>query len=393
LESFKREGVETLTDFANLYDQDEHTAELKKKWLSIEQFAQLRVHYSRLKSVWELANAVRDNIGKDLPSTAQAVPVREEMDWELPLTTSERDEMDKEWKKRYEIVVAHQLFPGEALRNRVWREFRKWTMTTTEIGKMKSTVMEHAPRVVYETPISDLLSLTSRTSADYSPTDVVGYYWGLRVLAYAWGQAGNYMVDSKKNPGTQVLMMPWADALNYADRFLQVAMSSGLHQREVLHWAQTKDRLTRSMMAGHVRERWPAGEALEKALVDTASDWSTIKGQQVLGVHNAVAELGDLRHTGGSSKGGGKRQRSRSRGRDQDRPAKGDRKGGDQRKVGNVANMTKDKKRLCGAFNSKKGCKQHAGKCPNGMHACGYITSADGRVCMQQGHGYAGHRK
>ena len=52
----------------------------------------------------------------------------------------------------------------------------------------------------------------------------------------------------------------------------------------------TKDRITRGAVAGLVRQRWPAQEALEKALADTNTDWTVIRGLEVKGIHTAMEQ-------------------------------------------------------------------------------------------------------
>ena len=51
-----------------------------------------------------------------------------------------------------------------------------------------------------------------------------------------------------------------------------------------------KDRITRGAIAGLVRQRWPAQEALEKALADTNTDWTVIRGLEVKGIHTAMEQ-------------------------------------------------------------------------------------------------------
>ena len=223
-------------------------------------------------------------------------------------------------------------------------------------------------------------------------------------------------MGSKTKPGTHVLMMPWDTALNYADRGLRIVTSSGIAPGAQLQWWERKDRITRGAIAGLVRQRWPAQEALEKALADTNTDWTVVKGAEVKGIHTAmeVADQGlELGKGVGRSKGGDRDHRWRGKIPDHaDRkrgpvrfPTNNDKGGwngqsraqgsGDkpqkrQRRIGKTSSFTPSGKKLCGAFNSAKGCPDER-NCPQeALHRCNIITSSDGRVCFATDHG--GHQ-
>ena len=85
-------------------------------------------------------------------------------------------------------------------------------------------------------------------------------------------------------------MMPWDTALNYADRGLRIVTSSGIAPSEQLQWWERKDRSTRGAVAGLVRQRWPAQEALGKALADTNTDWTVVRGLEIKGIHTAMEQ-------------------------------------------------------------------------------------------------------
>ena len=78
--------------------------------------------------------------------------------------------------------------------------------------------------------------------------------------------------------------------LNYADRGLRIFTSSGIAPSEQLQWWDWKDRITRGAVAGLVRQRWPAQEALEKALADTNTDWTVIRGLEINCIHTAMEQ-------------------------------------------------------------------------------------------------------
>ena len=100
-------------------------------------------------------------------------------------------------------------------------------------------------------------------------------------------------------------MMPWDTALNYADRGLRIVTSSGIAPGDQLQWWERKDRITRGAIAGLVRQRWPAQEAFGKALADTNTDWTVVKGAEVKSIHTAM-EVADQGLELGKGAGRGK---------------------------------------------------------------------------------------
>ena len=252
---------------------------------------------------------------------------------------------------------------------------------------------------------------------------VVEYYFGLRTLMNAWGRCGNYLVDSKSKPGTHVLMMPWDAALNYADRGLRNVTSSGIAPSEQLQWWERKDRITRGAIAGLVRQRWLAQEALEKALADTNTDWTVIRGLEVKGIHTAMeqADQGlELGKGAGRGKGVSRDQKWRSRfpaildrnkepaplpssANDQktwnnqvEQKAQNGNPQKRQRRIGNSSSFTPSGKKLCGVLNSAKGfpderyCPQKAlhQKVGQQLHCAKHLDVAWARcLVMRQSHG------
>jgi hypothetical protein len=147
-------------------------------------------------------------------------------------------------------------------------------------------------------------------------------------------------------------------------------------------------------MTNLIRERWPAGEALSRAVSDSAQDWAIVKNSEVVGPHDSILSAAyktdnpDFPAPWGSNGGGGeRRKRSRSKGGD---AGKG---GGRVKKertftIGSLKIMGPFGK-LCGAFNSKKGCTMK--NCRSGKHSCGYIVNESGDICGERSHGCSNH--
>ena len=421
-------GIEALVDFVNLYSTNDTDSEYYKKRLGevyedsrVKDSPDRRIQLSRLITAYEWAVLVKKESESKPNAVKSSEPVithAESMDWELPLLVEEQKEMTEDWKKYGGFTISHRLYPAERLKNRMFREFRKWCMSVTVVSNMKTQALDNAPLIKHQTAIGPDVSIVQTSQRGYIPRDVVGYYWGLRVLMGAWGQAGNYLVDSVLKPGTKVKMMPLSEALDYADRFLQVVLSSSIPEEEQLAWGEQKDRLTRSIMASLVREdggKYPASEALVLALARTATDWATVGGKQVLGVHQNIEEMDTGAECGmayataanavplgtptpyiesfvdrvrQSKKKGGKGQ-GQGKGRGKGKGKGKDDKGKKEVKLGSMTPQLNGKK-YCGNFNFK-GCRHQEKDCPSyGLHQCAYRVSA-GSVCGSRKHGFSGH--
>ena len=156
---------------------------------------------------------------------------------------------------------------------------RGWNKSSTVCTTLWSTTQsfreyDQAPQNSERTQLGEHTTVISELPNAFVPKHVVEHYFGLRTLKNAWGTT----------PGLVLTMMPWDTALNYADRGLRLVTSSGIapgdHQ---LQWWERKDRITRGAVAGLVRQHWPAQEALKKALADTNTDWTVVKGAGVKG--------------------------------------------------------------------------------------------------------------
>ena len=161
-----------------------------------------------------------------------------------------------------------QLEPADTLRGRVYREFKRKSMTVLEMRKVKTVVSACVPSTTEVAVLSDSLALQLKREQVSPIKDVVQYYWRLRTLCYCWAFCGNWMVTD--HDGVSRKMMSLTDALSYADNALREAMSYGAGS---LAWLERVDTLTRGRMASLVRRGWSAGLALKEARRESYLDW------------------------------------------------------------------------------------------------------------------------
>ena len=392
------EGIMTLREFVSSWEVRNYEHRLAR-WIdrNVPSCKGRRVEGSRLKLAWK---AGFDRIQNDDNPTRNGGSLAQKRKIGRMSCLLVREKLEEAFNNMYHVVLDNPVFPCDPLTNRIWREFRRWQMSVTTTSQMKSLLYDQAPKTSERTQLGEHTTVISELPNAFVAKHVVEYYFGLRTLMNAWGRCGNYLVDSKSKPGTHVLMMPWDTALNYADRGLRIVTSSGIAQSEQLQWWERKDRITRGAIAGLVRQRWPAQEALEKALADTNTDWTVVRGVQGL-------ELGK---GAGRGKCGFRDQKWRGRfptHADRSRapvllPNNNDKRAWNsqvehmaqsdnpQKRQRRIGTFTPSGKKLCGAVNSAKGCPDER-YCPQkALHRCNIITSTDGRVCFASGRG---HRK
>ena len=403
------EGFANLTEFIHGFRSHHWETELAafhdtvdQKLGIVSELVGKRVSQARLKAAYSTGKEALAHFNKTQAVEAEQTPATA-ADWELPLPDADKEEMEEKFDKSYDFKIDCQLFPCDPLQNQCWREFRRWSMTVIEVGKLKSMLMQKSGTISNTHQLMPNVDITYSAAPNFVPHTVVDYYWGLRVLAYAWAKAGNYEVRSVIKEGSLVKMMPLDVALDYADRALRVTMSCGIPWQEQLDWMERKDRTTRAVMAGLVRRKYPAQEALKQALVETASDWTVVKGGEVRGVHDSIAQVDGGQSRGrsdnadkalpwkrnaGGKASGDKDSKGKGKGKDKDR-----KKPIVQSKIGKLASITRKGEKLCDSFNSSRGCKFSEWKCPQrAFHRCGFLVDDNGTVCYATNHGYAGHK-
>lgn len=101
--------------------------------------------------------------------------------------------LHKDFAAKYGVVLDAFLEPSDALRSRVYREFRKRTMTVISVAKVRSILHQSAPKHQESVPLGGGVQL--EFAADDHRVVVVEYYFSLRTLAYAWSWAGLFKVS------------------------------------------------------------------------------------------------------------------------------------------------------------------------------------------------------
>ncbi|CAJ1330278.1 unnamed protein product, partial [Effrenium voratum] len=175
--------------------------------------------------------------------------------------------LNADWTKRYNLTLEPTLEPSEALRSRLYREFRKGQLTVIEARKVKSVISLAVPKAHESVTIGHSIHLEFDKEVGVAIKSAVDYYWQLRILAHGWAWAGNYQVNHE---GSQHWMMDLSTALGYADASLKDCVEFGGGS---LMWLQRNDILTRGKMATYVRRGQPGTVPLKQALRECHLEW------------------------------------------------------------------------------------------------------------------------
>ena len=376
--------MESLQDFFFYVAKDAWEAELDTKVVkpaveaSIITEAMKPIQLVRVRMAWQSTAKLQDAVDSQLSSSTSV---------DEPLPETARQLLDQRWKKRYpDFSLDPALMGASAIIHRLYREWIQGQPTTVvDLQKMRTALAERFQGDKLQIALGD----ATLTVTDYASTgsrvqfrSVSHFYLLHRTLTNCWAYVGSVDVESKNQPGTQVAMMSFQQALGYSDTILRKAVD--VAESAQLGWLARNDSLTRSRMAAHMMQGWPPGEALTRAMSETV-EWAMLPapgaGELKGPSHSPLESLGRdpaskrAAETALSSEGG-------------DRPPKkpvqppGPPPARDARIRQQTVTTLKGNKTLCKAFNDDRACQRvRVGEqCPDGWHLCDRKL-ASGRGC------------
>ena len=262
-----------------------------------------RVLWARVKKAREVLNTIKKGRKGD-----QASLNDDKVDDPLPQLTLTT--LADVWKSRHDLELDPHMRPADALIARIYREINRNTASLIDITKVRSLIHATTPEVNRQVALDGQTSLnfTEGAGAKRRIWSTTEYYFGLRILAYAYSYAGNELVLSKANPPEKVINCPLNININYADRALRLAHDLALSESSKLVWLRARDVETRSTMIGLMRQGWPQGEALTKAQKEHALEWAP--GPKQKSDEDTSAELlGEVRHGARLHRQGGQKRK------------------------------------------------------------------------------------
>ena len=108
--------------------------------------------------------------------------------------------MQRDFQARYNVTFDPALDPADALRARVYREFRKGLVSVIPIRNVKSILSSSVPKTQERVQLATGLRVEFEKESFADVQSAVQYYFGLRALMNAWAWAGWY--TTKDHDGT-----------------------------------------------------------------------------------------------------------------------------------------------------------------------------------------------
>ena len=259
IEAYKTtHAVATLDDFVYLVTASDWEASLKELVEGVPALKGNRIAMARFKSAYECGTVA-------LKQAAQPAAKSEDPDELLPEGTMQQ--LNRDWTKRYSLHFEPWFEPSEQLRSRVYREWRKQSMTVIDAKKIRSMMHITTPKSKEQVDLPGGIQLQFDREYSANFRSVADYYAALGILAHCWAWSGNYFVQYNSE---NILMCDLSSALSYADRAFRDCMEYG---HGSLNWLERNDTLTRGRMAMYVRRGWPASVSLIEALRECHLEW------------------------------------------------------------------------------------------------------------------------
>ena len=346
----KKHSIETLEDYVYMVPKDTWEKSLQVLVDDVPETRDKPVVLARFKAAYESGlQAVRQASAAPIKTTSEA------LDEVLPESTMST--VSRDFRAKYAIDIEAALEPSDSLRSRVYREFRKQTMTIIEARRIKSILEQSGPRLQESVSLPGGVKLEFDKDSPVDVTSTVQYYFALRTLAYAWSWAGNYRF--KDPDGKERTFISLAEATTYADQALRFTMEYGSGS---LLWLNRNDLNTRGKMASAIRRGWSAGKALREAMHECHLEWRSPVMQPTPN-HPKLKRPAEPEGQPPDSK--------------RSRLVKADKF--------QTISMVKGGKRICKMYNDGRGCKG----C-NDVHGCD-VKLANGKPCLSTQHNRLNH--
>ena len=179
----KQHGIETLEDYVYLIPRDQWEQRLTKLVDAVTSLRSKPVVLARFKAAFEGGTQALKQA-----NTTPAKLTQDMLDEVLPETTLQN--VTKDFRLKYNLEPDAFLEPSDGLRSRVYREFRRGTMTVLEAKRIKSILAQSSPKSQETVALAGGVKIEFDKDSPVHVGDAAAYYWSLRILAYAWAWAG-----------------------------------------------------------------------------------------------------------------------------------------------------------------------------------------------------------
>ena len=344
-------GCQSVSDLAGVWTEKTYQEGVVSQCLDLTSLKGNLVQTSRLRLAWELA---RSELSGALKRKSDAVDHVDDMD--LPLDADLCKDIELGFHKRHSFKLPAESIPSTSLFGRIYREFRKQSLTVHSLDKVRSSAFNQIIMPQRRLALGGGLQVTfegreSELSSNLaSPLQVLQ---ALHVLLSGYALCGTTLKPSKRSSGN----VPDADLTSLC------AYHSFVYQRALAHpgpsaaavqWLLDRDLRTRSHARELFSDGWPYGEALLEVIEKKMSVlWEITAGQPreiLTPVQQAVVQQAQ----GGS-------------------PAK-------RAKPDPVGESQFTLAELCTAWNDHRGCTNRQRDCPlKLLHRCNNMV--DDKLC------------
>ena len=331
----------TLEDFVYFVRADAFEAEVKTH--IVDTCAATKdnmLAVARMRAAWKAAKAILQRV------ELRKAQNQSDHDLDEPLDSHTQESLVDAWQKHYHFSLSGYSMPADALLGRLFREIQRLTPTVIAVSKVKCLFVATKPQTDRSIQLGGNVRLHLEAEERSDVRSVFQYYTNLKVLMFGYSIVGLRQVESKLRPSTQVAYAPLTCNMQYPEYCLRKVMETEASPAGQLSWLKERDELTRSRMVELMRQSWPQGEALEKAMNECEVHWC-------------------FPHT-------------HKRSFEPDAPMTPDKK----LKTGNAFQGQP----ICKKRNDNRGCVKDEAKCPDKrLHRCDALKS-DGSVCGSKSH-------
>ena len=348
---------------------------------------QQRLFVSKARGAYRIALQMHQSLQK---RSEQHAADQLEADIEKNLDPETIAQLKKSWSDLHPWQPVKSMRAAPALRNRVFREFRNYSVTLHTVEKAITVGDAKRHRDTTKTPLGngeDAPFLETKKPITRRISTTLEYFSALRLLTGVYSYCGTHEVPSKVTKG-MVIFFPWEIGLSYADDCMHNTIKIDMPETDKLQWLRSRDEATRGEMVGLISEGWPAGEALTKAFEMMAHYWRMEDGARAAPQKDTVVSSAreDRERTPAQP---AKRSRQRSPRRTSNANTKYH--SGPDGKPLRKTTIDGTGRKYCGKFNSASGCTPNERDCPQGaIHACN-VTVGKGRACGRREHDCAAH--
>ena len=364
--------LESVADFSSLFTAVDYAKGVQEIILDqIPAHKTSILQLARLRTAWQLASADMSSALKRKGESTSA----EELD--APLDQELRKAQDDEFCKLHNLTFEPEVTPAEGLYARLFREFRRQSITIHDLRKVRSASHQEAILPAKSRKLGNGLKLT----IDGQDLDAVAttfgtpleMLWAMQVLLNGIAICGSQLKDSHRaiSSGKKI-----------RDGHLPLLMAYHVfvHQKAMLHpgppgatvaWLLDRDRQTRSAARTLFAQGWSYAEGIIEATERQCGVlWtcSSSRGASVALVPSAQQAIHEASNYGQEDGFSTPIKAARTTGKSKEPAA------------------TFGKAELCGAFNSAKGCKRKQKDCPQQkIHRCDF-DMGNNKLCSSWNH-------